>query len=509
MSLDVQSNKRIAKNAIMLYIRMFLVMGVSLYTSRLVLQALGVEDFGIYNIIGGVIVLFSFINNAMVASTQRFLNFELGKQNYDEARKVFSASLSIYFIISIVVFILSETIGLWFFSTYIQIPSNKIVEANYVYQFTILTFIINILKAPYNSAIIAHEKMNFYAGISVLEVFLKLLIVYILFYSSNRLVIYSILTMIVALIISSVYVFYCKKHFIICKYRFEFNKERFIALTSFSGWSLLGSVANIGSQHGINILLNMFFGVALNAAMGIANQVSNAIYQFVSNFQIAFNPQITKLYASGKNEQFLTLISNASRYSFYLLFVFALPITIYCNEILDLWLVTVPEYAVIFCKLLIFSAFFDTLSGPLWASVYASGILKKYQINISLLLLSILLVAYIVAKMDAPVEYVLFVKVIFNLIIYLYRLFYCCKNLNLNFILYFKDVLCRCFLVLALAVGVLIVLNHYVELDNLNVLIRIFIVLLIAVLCVLCVGLSCDEKNKLFNLLKEKYAKSF
>ena len=237
-----QNNKRIAKNTLMLYVRMLLIMVVSLYTSRVILQALGVEDFGLYNVVGGVVVLFTFINNAMVTSTQRFLNFEIGRNNLDEAQKVFSASLNIHAIIAGVFLLLAETVGLWFLNKYIQIPAGREVAANWVYQFSIIVSILNIIRSPYNAAIIAHEHMSFYAYVSVIEIILKLAIVYMVYLFADRLIAYAFLMMMVTLIVLAAYYIFCKKKYTICKYKFEYDRKRYMALASFSGWSLFGSL---------------------------------------------------------------------------------------------------------------------------------------------------------------------------------------------------------------------------------------------------------------------------
>ena len=360
-----ENNKRIAKNTLMLYVRMMLIMLVSLYTSRVILKTLGIENFGIYNIVGGIVVLFSFINNAMVSSTQRYLNYELGRQNLDEAKKIFSASLTIHFIIAGIIIFLSETIGLWFLNKYINIPEGRIVAANWVYQFSILTFAVNIIRTPYNASIIAYERMSFYAYISIIEVVLKLIIVYAIVIFADRLIAYSVLVFIVAILILICYIIFCLSKFPICKYKYEYNKLRYASLLNFSGWSMFGALANTGAQQGINILLNMFFGVTVNAAMGIAHQVNSALYSFVSNFQTAFNPQIIKSYAANDRSYFFSLILHTSRYSFYLLLILAFPVILCCQEILQIWLVDVPEHAVAFCQLVIIFSLIDAWQGPL------------------------------------------------------------------------------------------------------------------------------------------------
>lgn len=501
MSDNSANNKRIAKNTLMLYIRMLLIMGVNLYTSRIILQALGVDDFGLYNIVGGVVVLFTFINNAMVASTQRFLNYELGRNNPEEAQKVFSASLSIHFAIAAVFLILAETVGLWFLNTYIQIPPGRETAANWVYQFTIITSIINIIRTPYNASIIAHERMSFYAYISIIEVVLKLLVVYLVYLFADRLISYAALITIVTLIVFGGYYLFCRKKFPICRYKFEYNKQRYLSIASFSGWSLFGSTANMGAQQGLNILLNIFFGVATNAAIGIANQVSHAIYTFVSNFQTAFNPQIVKTFAAKQHNDFYNLIYNTSRYSFFLLFALALPISIYCSEILNLWLTDVPDYAKEFCIIMIVSSLFDALSGPLWMSVYASGKIKSYQITISCLLFSTLIFAYLVAKLGYNPIIVLWIKPLISVIIYLYRIQYCHRNLGLSLIKYTKLVISKCLLITIVSIVLSFSISQLLE--NTHLIIKVAISFLVTMSSIFLLGLTSTEKELIYKYINK------
>ena len=279
------NGKRVAKNTMMLYIRMLLIMAVSLYTSRIVLKVLGVEDFGIYNIVAGIVVLFSFLNSAMSSATQRFLSFELGRGDINEVRRVFSMSMTAHISIALLILLFAETVGLWFLNTQINIPVDRVGAANWVYQFSILTFCIQIIRVPYNASIIAYERMTFYAYISIIEVVLKLLIVFLLVYFDfDKLKIYSVLIFLITLVICLSFKYFCCKTFPICRYNFFWNASLYKKIMSFSGWSLFGSVANVGSQQGMNILLNIFYGVSINAAMGIANQVSQAVYNFVYKF---------------------------------------------------------------------------------------------------------------------------------------------------------------------------------------------------------------------------------
>lgn len=423
------NNRRIAKNTALLYVRMLVMMGVTLFTSRVVLQALGVEDFGIYNIVGGVVVLFSFVNNAMLLSTQRFLNYELGRGDAAEAGKVFSASLTIHLAIAAAFLLLAETVGLWFLYTYINLPAGRWEAALWVYQLSVLATVISVARAPYNAAIIAYERMSFFAYVSVVEGLLKLGIVYMVYLFADRLVAYAALMAAVVLAVTLFYRLFCLRHFPICRYRYEYDRRRYRAIAGFSGWSVFGSAANVGASQGLNVILNMFFGVAVNAAMGIANQVNAAVYQFVGNFQTAFNPQIVKLYAAGESGSFINLILNTSRYSFLLLFVIALPVYVCCPELLRLWLGTVPEYAVPFCRLMLAFSLIDAWQGPLWVSAQATGKIRNYQLLMSFMILLNLPVTYLLLVFFRHPELALAVRVAVNAatalvrVIYLHRLY--------------------------------------------------------------------------------------
>ena len=501
------NNKRIAKNTLLLYIRMFLMMGITLYTSRVVLQMLGVDDFGIYNVVGGIIVLFSFINNAMVASTQRFLNFELGRGNVEEAQKVFAASLNIYLIIVVIFMLLAETLGLWFLNRYINIPPERTVAANWVYQASLVATALNFVRMPYNAAIIAYERMSFYAYTSIIEAALKLGIVFLLYSFADKLIAYAWLVSVVALLILLMYVFFCRRVFFICRHHtFAYDKRRYTALVSFSGWSLFGSVANMGASQGVNILLNIFFGVFVNAAMGIANQVSGAIGLFVGNFQTAFNPQIVKSYASGEMERFINLILKASKYSYYLLFLIALPCFICCNEILQLWLGEVPLHAVSFCRLLIIFSLIDAIQGPLWMSAQATGKIKHYQLLMSCLILLNLPVTYVVLKLFPIAELGLIIRVSINIITAVVRVVYLKLLFPFPVIRYVKETVGTC-----IVVSVMSVLFPWLIYQNTDGLSQLCLTISASLVCTLVfiyiIGLSCSERQIVLNIIRRIFNK--
>ena len=502
-----QNNKRIAKNTLMLYVRMFLIMIVSLYTSRIILQALGIEDFGLYNVVGGVVVLFTFLNNAMVTSTQRFLNYEIGRHNLDEAQKVFSASLNIHTIIAGAFLLLAETVGLWFLNRYIQIPEGREVTANWVYQFSIIVSILNIIRSPYNAVIIAHEHMSFYAYVSIIEIILKLAIVYMVYLFADRLIAYAFMIMIVTLIILGAYYVFCKKNYAICKYKLEYDRKRYMALASFSGWSLFGSLANIGASQGINIILNMFFGVAVNAAMGIANQVNAAVYQFLSSFQTAFNPQIIKSYAVGDRTYFISLIMNTSRYSFLLLFLLALPIYICCPEILSIWLGAVPEYAVEFCRLMLLFLLIEAVQGPLWVSVQATGKIRNYQILMSILTLLNLPITYVLLVFFENPEIALIVRLTVNLIIAVARVIYLNHLYDFPIGRYLNDVIVKCLIVVTISYPVPYLIHRIMGTTIIDTIVNIFLALVCAIVVIALVGLRSNERVLIISKMKQIFYK--
>ena len=397
-------NKRIAKNTILLYMRMFITMGIALYTSRVVLHTLGVDDFGIYNLVGGIVVLFSFLNTAMTSATQRFLNVELGKNAGSNIGRVFSVCMSVHIGVAILVLLLGETIGLWFVNTQLNIPLERMDAANWVYQFSLFATSLQVLRVPYNACIIAHEEMTFYAYLGISEALLKLISVFILIYVVvDKLILYSILMAGSVLIITIAYKIYCKNNFKAISYSLFWDKKMFSEIVSFSGWSLFGSLANVTAQQGVNIVLNIFNGIVVNAAMGIANQISSVVYGFASNFQVAFNPQIVKLHASDDKEGFNNLVFRASKFSYYLLFIIALPLLISCEFVLEVWLGVVPEYTVIFTQLIIIALLVDSISAPLWMSAQAIGNIRNYQLIMSSIIFKSTTILFVTKDRNASV----------------------------------------------------------------------------------------------------------
>jgi O-antigen/teichoic acid export membrane protein len=441
---NTENNKRIAKNTAMLYFRMLIIMAVSLYTSRIILNTLGVEDFGIYNVVGGFVVMFGFLNSAMSSATQRFLTIELGRKDYGQLKNVFSLSVSIHFMIAGLILILSETVGLWFVNSQLTIPYERLSAANWVYQFSIMALLVSIVSVPYNAIIIAHERMNVFAWISIVEVALKLLIVFMLqWFGYDKLKLYAVLVFSVSLIIRVVYGVYCRMSFSESKFSFHWDKSLFKTLISFASWNLWGNLAAVLFNQGINVLLNIFFGPVVNAARAIAYQVRSAVDGFVQNFQTALRPQIIKSYASKDLVYMHQLIFQGAKYSFYLLFILSLPILLETKIILNLWLKTVPDYTVIFTRLVIINILIDSVSGTLMTAANASGKIKLYQGVVGGLLLLNLPVSYLFLKRGFTPEVTLYVSITISMVALYARLKILRPLVNLSISEYLNAVVLR------------------------------------------------------------------
>lgn len=426
MAEALTSSKRLVKNTIMMYIRMGITMLAGLITTRLVLDSLGAEDFGLYNAVSGIVVLITFLNNALMLATQRYLSYAIGEGNTQKLQDVFNASIRIYFAIIGIILFIGETLGLWFLNTQMVFPNDKIELANFVYQFSLIITCLNVLRTPFNSLFIASEKMDFYALLAIVEAVIHLFFVFLLVYLPiNPSYTYIVFQTLSAVIIIIWIITYFKKKFSQeIKFKKVSDKKLFKELLSFSGWGIFGSIAVVGFQQGINILLNMFFGLTVNAAFGIANRVNSLVNQFFTGFQTAANPQITKAYASGDVENQLNLINRTSKISFFLL-LFVGTIVIYNIEaLLEIWLGEIPDYTIALSRLMIIGAMIDALSSPLYVSIYATGKIKYYQITISFVLLLNILFSYILFCKGFSVEYCMYVRIFLFVVAYIVRLLF-------------------------------------------------------------------------------------
>lgn len=447
------NSKRIAKNTLMLYFRMFVMTVVGLYTSRVVLRELGVSDYGIYNVVGGIINMAGFLNSAMIAASQRFLSYELGHGDSDRLSRVFCTSINIHAVICIIAFILAETVGLWFINTKLNIPDGRMIAANWVFQASIISFMINVMSVPYNSAIVAHEKMSVFAYISILDVVLKLLIVYLLLlFPFDKLIVYSILMVCVVTLIRLCYTIYCKRHFAECAYHFFIDKPLFKELFSFAGWSIVGNLGFSFKDQLSNIILNLFYGTTVNAARGLGMQVTAHVKTFAQSFTMALNPQITKQYAAGNIESSRKLVYAGSRYTFYLLTLISLPIILNIDYILKLWLGDVPEYTVQFVKYSILISLIYALSECVTKAIQATGRIKWFQIGICIIMLSELPIAWVLLKLGYPPYAVMWPGLLTYTIAVFFRFWLIHRYVeNYNFKEYVLQVLVRCVVVFSLS----------------------------------------------------------
>lgn len=487
---------------------MFFILGVSLYTSRVILQYLGVEDFGLYNLVAGIVVLFSFLNGAMTAATQRFINYEKATENVVKINRVFCISMNIYFLICALVFVLGETVGLWFLNVKLNIGADRMFAANVIYQISLITTIINILRVPYNAVILAYQKMSFYAFLGVVETVGKLLIVFsLVLFTFDRLIVYSILLACLTLAINSFYYLFCARNFKKeTAYRYIKDKVLFSQITSFSGWSLFGNSALMATNQGLNIILNLFFGVIINATIGIANQVNTAIYSFISNFQTAFMPRITQSYAENKIEEHQKLVLKTSKISFYLFTLISLPILINTEFVMTLWLGKYPTYAVQFTKLIIVYSLFDALSGPLWMSINAVGNIRAYQIIVSSLLILNIPISYFLLNIGYSPIIVMVIKVVINFLVFIFRIIYVNlkvkfpKRMLISYIFELLYIICTFFILY-------FVFNQQgIEMNVLHATSVTLISIIILSTCIYFLGLSKSERvflksqsSKLFN----------
>lgn len=489
------NNKRIAKNTLLLYVRTLFVMVVSLYTSRVVLNTLGVSDYGIYNVVGGVVTMFGFINSSMTSATQRYITYTLGKGNIAQLQKVFCTALQIHVFISVLIIVLGETVGLWFMYTQMQIPESRMDAAFWVLQCSIISTAIMIISVPYNADIIAHEKMSAFAYISILEVMLKLAVVFLLLvFSYDKLILYAFLILMVQLLIRFCYSYYCNRHFEESKYHHIWDKALFKEMTGFAGWSMFGNLSGVLFGQGLNMLLNVFFGPVVNAARAVSVQVQGAIQQFVGNFQMALNPQITKTYATGKMDDMHKLMYRSARFSFYLLFFLSLPVLFETEFILTVWLKNVPENATIFLRIMICISLIYTLSNPLMVANQATGKVKRYQAICGSILLMILPVSYVCLKLGCPAYSVFIVHFVMEFIAQLARMIILRPLIGIQVSDYIKNIYIKVLSVTGLSVVVPLI----IYLNMTDSVLRLFTVCIMCILSVgtvaYTVGLSSNER---------------
>lgn len=493
---QIENNKRIAKNTLLLYVRMIFTMIIGLFTSRIVLETLGVENYGVYNIVGGVVAMFSFLTSSLSTAVSRFITYELGKKDYTKLKLIFSSSVNTLIILSLIIIIIAEVLGGWFLNNKLNIPITKIEAANWVLHCSIITFGINLISVPYNATIIAHERMSAFAYISILEVSLKLLTAYCLYISPfDKLKTYSILLLFVALTIRTVYGIYCARNFSECKYKFTFNKEIIKQTSGFTTWHLLATGAQILNTQGVNIISNLFFGVTINAARGVATQVEALVKQFATNFTTAINPQIIKSYACNNKDYMFSLVCKSSKYSYFLLLVLIVPFIFEAENILRVWLKNVPEFSAIFLRLTLIGTSIDLLSNPIAISVLAQGKIKKYYIIISSIATLVLPFSYILFKLGLPAytSYIVFIC-IYIILLYV-KLHLVRRLLGFSIKIYTKNVIYKIIPVTICSLIIPGLMIWTMEQSLLNFLTIVACCILSTIICIYSLGLDVNEKE--------------
>lgn len=485
---------------------MFLIMAVTLFTSRIILKNLGVEDFGIYNVVGGIVSMMAVLNGAMSVSTTRYLTFELGKGNFDNLHKVFCISFEIYVILGLIFIILAETIGLWFLNNQMNIPENRMLAANWVYQFSVFTIICKLITNPYNAAIIAHEKMDVYAYISIIEVCLQLAIVYlILVFSNDHLIVYGILCFIVSFIVTNLYRFYCIRNYEECKVRIFHDKVLFKELLSYSGWNMFGSITVLVKGQGLNVLLSLFFPPTVNASRAISYQINSAITHFFSNFYTAVRPQITKYYAQNDLDNMFKLVFQSSKLSFFLILFISLPVIIETPFIVELWLGQLPDYVVPFTRLIIIISAIDAMANPLMTTAHATGKIALYQTIVGTMTILNIPISYCLLKYFTSNPIIVFeVSLIISSICLFLRLWIVKRLVNFPVLKYIKSVILLVLCVAILSSILPIVLYNLLSVNYYTVVLICVFSIVSSFISIYYIGLKHDERQYVTNMIKKK-----
>lgn len=498
-----ENNERIAKNALMLYIRMGIIMLVQLYISRIVLNTLGVSDYGIYNVVGGIVTMLGFLRGTIAAATQRFLSVELGKNDIPKLRTVFNTTMQIHIGISVVVLILAETIGIWLILTQMQIPQDRVTAAIWVFQFSIISTIAAIMSVPFNATIIAHEKMSSFAFISIFEAGLMLLTVYFVLISSvDRLILYGFLNCLIQIVLLYMYGFYCIKKFSECKYQKCFDRNLIAEILGFSGWNLFSNVAAVLSNQGVNIILNIYFGPVVNAARGLAYQVQGAANRFCVNFQMAVNPQMVKSYAAGDLGRTQSLMFRSSKFSYYLLFIIVLPLFLETNMILTIWLKNVPENTVLFLRILLGCILLWTTTGPLCTVANATGNIKKMNLICSFIVVLVVPFSWLSFIFGAPAYYAMMYILIFEIISSIARMIIVRELFPFSVIDFCKKVYGRIFVVTIFSASIPFTMKLFFSNSIFNSFIIIVSSMISVCLFSFMIGMTRNEQLFVINKIK-------
>lgn len=508
MTDSIANNKRIAKNTILLYVRMFIMMAVGLFTSRIILDALGVSDYGIYNVIGGLVTMFSVLTGAMSVATSRFLTFALGSGDNNLLRSTFVTAVNIHLIIAAAIVVIAEIGGIWMLNNHLNIPADRMDAANVVLQFSIATFVINLINVPYTSSIISHERMGIYAYFSLFDVFVKLGIVYVLYFtSSDRLVVYALLLCLANLATQIINWVYCKRKFAECRYSFSIDKHLLKKMFGFIGWAFWGNAAVVLKDQGMTLLLNIFCGTIVNAAQGVANQVNATVNKFVSNFMTAVNPQITKLYASGDYDAMNKLIVRSTKLSAFLLLILIIPIIVNIDDILALWLVEVPQHTGAFVTLILFYSFVNSFTSGLITGILANGKIKTYEIVLTFTYILNIALAYLVLKIGMSPETLYVLLIVFKIVVLGIQLWLGRNMFRLPLRTYLRSM--ARYVLPVLTIGLLLMLIPWQEISGViyRITLSVLSVEIVLLVSVYLIGLEIKERKFIVEKLQHVTSK--
>ena len=496
MADNAQNAKRLAKNTVLLYVRMFITMLISLYTSRVILATLGVEDYGIYNVVGGLVGMFGIVTSTLNTAINRFLTFELGKEDKERLHRVFSTSITIQIILSLIVVVIAETVGIWYINNIMVLPPERLTAAHWCFQFSIITCVIGLIAVPYNSAIIAHEKMSIYAYMGIFSSLFGLGIAIAIGYSPiDRLVFYGFLLMLSTMITFLVYVFYCRKRFEEARFRISIDKEMLGTMFGFAGWNMIGAGSGILRDYGGNLLVNFYFGPAVNAARGLSNAVNHAITNFSNSFTMALNPQITKSYASGNRKYLDSLIYRGSKISVFMLLFISAPLLLNTPFVLGVWLKEVPEHTVLFTQLIIIYMLVEKISGPLITTMLATGKIRNYQIIIGGIQCLNIPIAWLLLHLGAIPETVVIVSIFIAHCTFFARLYMLRGMIGLGARSFFRRVYLTILLTAAIGIALPLVAHLLISQGWVNFFVTSILSVFTMSLAILYVGFDKSERE--------------
>ena len=504
------SSKRILKNTVFLYLRQIVTLVVSLYTSRVTLDVLGIDDYGLYNVIAGVVVLLALVNNSMVSATQRFLTFEIGRGDVRQISNTFSMSMTVHLLICLLVLIVGETAGLYYIHDYLVVPDGRREAAIWVYQISLLSVFVNIVRAPYQASIISYEKMDFFAFVSIGEVVLKLIIVFLLLLVTfDKLILYSMLLFGANLLVTAIYKIYCQKKFDTCRYYFYIDQTYFKKLFGYLGWNVIGAFSTMGTQQAGNMVINRFVGVSINAAYGAANAVSSALSGFLSNFQMAFQPQIVKLYAQDKRDSMFSLMNKSARLSFFLVFIIVAPLFFFIDYVLGLWLKEIPPTTGVFCTWLFLTSFLSAIQCPLWISIGATGNIRFYQIWQSALWFFSIPILYLCLSWGMPAYWVVIIRFLIAFVCTFFLLLQVKCQIGFPILKYIKEVIFQISIVSVLYILPMLFINQSLQIDNFAIFVVFYsLSFFYILLSIFLFGITKNERLFLESFVKVKFLRS-